>query len=146
MKIIQALKTKKQQVLRFLFGSFSATAIMFTFQACYGMPPAQNVYIRGTVVDAGTGEPVEGLMVGLPEYGLTDTTDANGTFDYPESQYIIKGQIVDLQVTDIDSTIIARLKGCRYDRDALRQALGGLDVAHVIRNMTNEQLIQLLIH
>ena len=104
MKIIQALKTKKQQLLRFLFGSFSATAIMFTFQACYGMPPAQNVYIRGTVVDAGTGEPVEGLMVGLPEYGLTDTTDANGTFDYPESQYIIKGQIVDLQVTDIDST------------------------------------------
>ena len=49
-------------------------------------------------------------------------------------------------LTDIDSTIIARLKGCRYDRDALRQALSGLDVAHVIRNMTNEQLIQLLIH
>ncbi len=104
MKIIQALKTKKQQVLRFLFGSFSATAIMFTFQACYGMPPAQNVYIRGTVVDAGTGEPVEGLMVGLPQYGLTDTTDANGAFDYPENQYIIRGEIVDLQVTDIDST------------------------------------------
>jgi len=32
------LRQKKQQILRFLFGTFSATALMFTFQACYGPP------------------------------------------------------------------------------------------------------------
>ena len=32
------LRQKKQKILRFLFGTFSATALMFTFQACYGPP------------------------------------------------------------------------------------------------------------
>ena len=32
---------KKQRLLRFLFGTFSATALMFTFQACYGPPQRQ---------------------------------------------------------------------------------------------------------
>ena len=32
------LRQKKQQVLRFLFGAFSFTAVMLVFQACYGPP------------------------------------------------------------------------------------------------------------
>jgi hypothetical protein len=71
-------RQKKQQILRFLFGSFSATALMFTFQACYGMP---NDYfpVRGKVVSETTGEPLSDVRVGLIggfeyEYGMTDST------------------------------------------------------------------------
>ena len=32
------MQQKKQQVLRFLFGAFSFTAVMLVFQACYGPP------------------------------------------------------------------------------------------------------------
>lgn len=71
------LRQKKQQILRFLFGSFSATALMFTFQACYGMP---NDYfpVRGKVVSETTGEPLPDVRVGLiggfeGEYDMTDS-------------------------------------------------------------------------
>ena len=32
------LRRNKQQILRFLFGTFSFTAVMLVFQACYGPP------------------------------------------------------------------------------------------------------------
>lgn len=32
------LRQNKQQILRFLFGTFSFTAVMLVFQACYGPP------------------------------------------------------------------------------------------------------------
>lgn len=85
MKLIQRIKDKKQQLIRFLFGSFSATALMFTFQACYGMPknqlpPDEDVIIMGTLTDIETGQPVEGLSVTIPELGLEATTDNTGVF------------------------------------------------------------------
>ena len=55
--MFQKIKEKKQQLVRFLFGSFTATALMFTFQACYGMPP-QNDFdatIQGVVKSAEKG-------------------------------------------------------------------------------------------
>ena len=71
-------RQKKQQILRFLFGSFSATALMFPFQACYGMP---NDYfpVMGKVVSETTGEPLSDVRVGLIggseyDYSMTDTT------------------------------------------------------------------------
>ena len=78
------LKEKKRKLLRFLFGSFSFTALMFTFQACYGMPERSvEADIQGRVTDMETGEPVEGLQVTSDIVGLTDTTDRNGQFVDP---------------------------------------------------------------
>ncbi|MBQ1780620.1 MAG: hypothetical protein II001_04220 [Bacteroidales bacterium] len=78
------LKEKKQKLLRFLFGSFSFTALMFAFQACYGMPERDiEVAIQGRVTDFETNEPIEGLEVTSDIVGLTDTTDQNGQFADP---------------------------------------------------------------
>ena len=78
------LKEKKRKLLRFLFGSFSFTALMFTFQACYGMPERSvEADIQGRVTDMETGEPVEGLQVTSDIVGLADTTDRNGQFVDP---------------------------------------------------------------
>ena len=48
-------------------------------------------------------------------------------------------------LADIDTLIIDRLRGCQYDRENMTHALAGLDVSRVIMNLTNEQLINLLI-
>jgi 5-hydroxyisourate hydrolase-like protein (transthyretin family) len=102
MKILERIRNKKQRILRALFGTFSATALMFTFQACYGMPPSIFLQPRGQVLDAETGEPVEGLQVNLWMNPI-DTTDHEGYF---------AGDLMDFQtdmdfrvdVIDIDST------------------------------------------
>lgn len=98
------LKEKKRKLLRFLFGSFSFTALMFTFQACYGMPERSvEADIQGRVTDMETGEPVEGLQVTSDIVGLTDTTDRNGQFVDPvgkRSLYV--WEEYRFTVTDID--------------------------------------------
>ncbi|MBR4136345.1 MAG: hypothetical protein IKU03_08060 [Bacteroidales bacterium] len=102
MKIIERIRSKKQRILRAIFGTFSATALMFTFQACYGMPPGTLIQPRGQVFDAETGEPVEGLQVTLWGNPI-DTTDHEGYFAgnleefYPNLDCRV-------QVVDIDST------------------------------------------
>ena len=58
------LRQKKQQILRFLFGSFSATALMFTFQACYGMPNnGYRDFIEGQVVSEDVDQPIQNVRV-----------------------------------------------------------------------------------
>ena len=47
-------------------------------------------------------------------------------------------------VGDIDTMLLAKLKGVRLDREALEQALDGVDCSAVIMNLTKEQLINLL--
>ncbi len=60
--VMKGLQKRKQQFIRFLFGSFSFTAVMFAFQACYGVP--ENYYVaKGKVVSATTGEPLQGIQV-----------------------------------------------------------------------------------
>ena len=100
------LKEKKRKLLRFLFGSFSFTALMFTFQACYGMPERSvEADIQGRVTDMETGEPVEGLQVTSDIVGLTDTTDQNGQFVDPlGKRYLYAWNEYRFTVTDIDST------------------------------------------
>ncbi|MCR4680536.1 MAG: carboxypeptidase-like regulatory domain-containing protein [Bacteroidales bacterium] len=107
--MFQKIKEKKQQLIRFLFGSFTATALMFTFQACYGMPQRDiQVNIQGTVTNAETGEPVEGLSIKLGEYEnciFETTTDADGHFRDPNGERIIQdltGYL--MSIRDIDST------------------------------------------
>ena len=99
------LKEKKRKLLRFLFGSFSFTALMFTFQACYGMPERSvEADIQGRVTDMETGEPVEGLQVTSDIVGLTDTTDRNGQFVDPMGRRsLYEWEQYRFTVTDIDS-------------------------------------------
>lgn len=106
MNLFHKINDKKRRVLRFLFGSFSATALMFTFQACYGPPSSYLTHttIRGTVTDAETGEPVPGLEVSSP--GLFSTiTDQDGHFEDPNGErYSYEWDNYTFQVNDIDST------------------------------------------
>ncbi|MCQ2283343.1 MAG: carboxypeptidase-like regulatory domain-containing protein [Bacteroidales bacterium] len=93
--MFQKIKEKKQQLIRFLFGSFTATALMFTFQACYGMPPQNDLdaTIQGTVKSAETGEPIQGITVCGTRNDLFVQTGANGNFQLPvhfgSDQYLI---------------------------------------------------------
>ena len=99
------LKEKKQKLLRFLFGSFSFTALMFAFQACYGMPGRDiDVNIQGRVTDMETNEPVEGLRVLSENVSFVDTTDHDGAFACPETRYLYDWAEYQFTVTDIDST------------------------------------------
>ncbi len=100
------LKEKKQKLLRFLFGTFSFTALMFAFQACYGMPERYvEVDIQGRVIDIETNEPVEGLQVTSSIVGLIDTTDQDGQFVDPiGTRAMYEWEEFHFTVTDIDST------------------------------------------
>jgi hypothetical protein len=108
MKLIQKIKDKKQQLIRFLFGSFSATALMFVFQACYGMPqnrmsPDEDIIIMATITDMETGQPVEGLAVNFPDLELEATTDSAGVFCVSVDGAEHPNQ-VQLLVNDVDGT------------------------------------------
>ena len=48
-------------------------------------------------------------------------------------------------IGDIDTMLLAKLKGVRLEREALEKALRGVDCGAVIMNLTEEQLINLLI-
>lgn len=99
------LKEKKQKLLRFLFGSFSFTALMFAFQACYGVPGHQmKAVIQGRVSDAETNQPIEGLMVASELLDFVDTTDHNGVFSATEVRYMYDREYFQFTVRDIDST------------------------------------------
>lgn len=100
------LKEKKQKLLRFLFGTFSFTALMFAFQACYGMPERYvETSIQGRVTDIETNEPIEGLQVTSDIVGLADTTDQNGQFVDPMGRRSLYAwEEYRFTVTDIDST------------------------------------------
>ena len=78
------LRQKKQQILRFLFGSFSATALMFTFQACYGMPDDYRYAMIGKVVSESVEEPIPDIKVIAERNGvMVDeivSTDTEGYF------------------------------------------------------------------
>ena len=100
------LKEKKQKLLRFLFGSFSFTALMFAFQACYGMPERYvETSIQGRVIDIETNQPIEGLEVTSNIVGLIDTTDQNGQFVDPMGRRALyEWEEYHFTVTDIDGT------------------------------------------
>jgi putative lipoprotein (rSAM/lipoprotein system) len=69
-------------------------AIPFVIAACYGV---YTGFVRGRVVDAQTGQPVQGIQVDAtsnrenPAAGLLSSalTDADGAFEVPVSTYIV---------------------------------------------------------
>ena len=103
--MFKKFKEKKQRLVRFLFGSFSSTALMFTFQACYGPPEVYvDATIQGKVLDTETGAPVKGLQVSIPSLGFTAITDNEDKFEDPNGERSIREWAdYDVQVNDIDS-------------------------------------------
>ena len=103
--MFKKFKEKKQQLVRFLFGSFSATALMFTFQACYGPPEIHiKAKVQGKVLDTETGAPIKGLQVSIPALDFTAITDNEGNFVDPNGERFFNECIgYDVQVNDIDS-------------------------------------------
>lgn len=94
--VMKKLRQKKQQILRFLFGSFSATALMFTFQACYGMPSDGYWYpMGGQVISESTQEPIPDIRVICERNGVMVndilSTDVEGRF------------IIDFDMESLDS-------------------------------------------
>ncbi len=79
--VMTKLRRKKQQFIRFLFGSFSFTTIMFAFQACYGVPE-NYYYIDGQVVSASNGEPIPNIQVYNNYHGkqFASQSDHEGNF------------------------------------------------------------------
>lgn len=100
------LRQKKQQILRFLFGSFSATALMFTFQACYGMPSQYEFPMEGTVVSESTEEPVPEIRVIAERNSMVNAemvnTDADGYFTL-QLNIFKGGDSVNIHLRDVDS-------------------------------------------
>jgi hypothetical protein len=97
----------------------SLTAVMFVFQACYGMPSDyhEDIFISGKVVSKSSQLPIQGIKVsvkGLPAYTVTNENgefrfyserrsySRNSPYDslmlsYPEASYC------PLQFQDIDA-------------------------------------------
>ena len=100
------LRQKKQQILRFLFGSFSATALMFMFQACYGMPSQYEFPMEGTVVSESTEEPVPEIRVIAERNSMENAemvnTDADGYFTL-QLNIFKGGDSVNIHLRDVDS-------------------------------------------
>ena len=93
------LKTKKQIIKR-IFGIFCFTSALFIFQACYGTPQdfGMDVHISGTVLAAGSNNPVQGIKVSLDEGYNYCYTDENGQYSmYAEilNQYHLIAEDID---------------------------------------------------
>jgi len=84
--MFKKITEKKQKVLRVLFGTFSATAMMFVFQACYGSPQNRDRDMAGdkdTIYGVVTvnGEKLEGFTIECK--GERTYTDSKGEFYLP---------------------------------------------------------------
>ncbi|MBP7102673.1 MAG: carboxypeptidase-like regulatory domain-containing protein [Bacteroidales bacterium] len=99
---VEKLKEKKRKLIRAFFGLFSFSAVMFVFQACYGMPNdyGLDVSIEGNVVSKVDNQPIQGIRVTVEGYSYNyGITDSNG-------HYSFYNQIADkytLKFTDEDS-------------------------------------------
>lgn len=80
--MFQKLKEKKQKALRWLFGSLTATSLMFVFQACYGMPNDDlMICVQGQVISESTGAPIPNIEVQCNISKAFTRTNAEGYFD-----------------------------------------------------------------
>ncbi|MBP1672337.1 MAG: putative lipoprotein [Bacteroidetes bacterium] len=92
----------KSKILRFLLQTFSLSAVLFVFQACYGTPQdfEQDLQIEGTVVDRSNGLPIFGIKVqlgGTLQYTYTDSLGRFYMYQYNNHSDIV------LQFSDVDS-------------------------------------------
>jgi hypothetical protein len=97
------MKNKRNNLFRTVFGIFSLSGIMFTFQACYGSPQdfGLDVLVHGTVVSGSTKAGIPGIKVSIPVNGQYAQTASDGTFYlYTERQAEYH-----ITVTDIDGAM-----------------------------------------
>lgn len=80
MKPIKHLRRRK--IFRTIFGVFSLSGIMFTFQACYGPPQdfGLDVLIQGKVVSGTTQAGIPDILVNIPDIGQYTRTESDGSF------------------------------------------------------------------
>jgi hypothetical protein len=80
---MRKIELKSRKLLRTIFGSISLTAMVFIFQACYGMRgDFYEVKFTGTVTSKTTSLPVKGIKVAISEGINHAFTDENGKFDF----------------------------------------------------------------
>lgn len=76
------IKEKKRKIIRAFFGLFSFSAVMFVFQACYGIDNGQNfdVVFEGIVLSKTDITPVQGIKVSVLGSNSSTITDSNGYY------------------------------------------------------------------
>ena len=79
-------KLKSRKLLWRIFGGISLTAMVFIFQACYGMPmvlyDCYDVRLTGMVKSKTTNLPINGIKITVNEGYNYVFTDENGKFDF----------------------------------------------------------------
>jgi len=73
---------RRRNFFRTIFGVFSLSGIMFTFQACYGPPQdfGLDVLIQGKVVSGITLTGIPDILVNIPYTGQNTVTASDGSF------------------------------------------------------------------
>ena len=73
---------RRRNFFRTIFGVFSLSGIMFTFQACYGPPQdfGLDVLIQGKVVSGTTLTGIPDILVNIPYTGQNTVTSSDGSF------------------------------------------------------------------
>lgn len=86
-----------------------------------------------------------------PAYSIVKNRRIDGVGEFSVSIDVKDGEIRKMElagdffiVGDIDSMLLARLKGVPFEREALELALDGIDCTAIIMNLKKEQLINLL--
>ena len=81
---MKKLELKSRKLLRRIFGCISFTAMVFIFQACYGMPIDRysDIKLTGTVKSKTTNLPINGIKITVNEGYNYGFTDENGKFDF----------------------------------------------------------------
>lgn len=86
-----------------------------------------------------------------PAYSIVKNRRIDGVGEFSVSIDVKDGEIRKMElagdffiVGDIDSMLLARLKGVPFEREALELALDGIDCSAIIMNLKKEQLINLL--
>ena len=81
---MKKIELKSRKLLRRIFGGISLTAMVFIFQACYGMPYDRysDVKLTGTVISKTTNLPISGIKVSVNEGYNYEVTNENGKFDF----------------------------------------------------------------
>ncbi|MDY0016144.1 MAG: carboxypeptidase-like regulatory domain-containing protein [Bacteroidales bacterium] len=93
---VEKLKEKKRKLIRAFFGFFSFSAVMFVFQACYGMPEdyGLDVFIEGNVISKVDNQPIQGIKVSVEgnshNYGITDSAGHYSFYNQIAQQYTLK--------------------------------------------------------
>ena len=86
------MKTHRiSKFFRNIMKASTLTAVMFVFQACYGMPPddyREDILISGKVISESSQQPIQGIKVSVKGFSAYTVTNENGEFKfYSERMY-----------------------------------------------------------